>query len=431
MSIPEILRSIASTSSSKDKKAILTANKDNKTLQEVFIYTYHSDLVYGVKNAVPNEGFKPNDMKFEDVWVLFAHVLDSLAEKKLTGNAAREAVDKVLSQTNVENQKILIQILNKDLKIGLGLSDALKVWPGFVPVFDVVLAKSYKDHMDKVDFNSGEWLVQRKLDGCRIISENNNGKQSFKTRENKDFTTMGVMAERFKSIKENFVIDGELCSIDENGNEDFKSIIKIARKKDYTIANPTIKAFDFLSIEDFYSGTSKKTWTERMEDLNRFVANSGIEGILPVEYERVTSKEIFEKWRERARTEGWEGLMLRKDVPYKNGRIAELLKVKDFEDAEYLVEGIETDKLSFTEKGKGIVEHECLKSIWIKHKGFRLDVGSGFSKEERLEYFKNPSLIVGKTITVRYFEETSNDQGGISLRFPTFKGIVGDKKREV
>jgi hypothetical protein len=29
--------------------------------------------------------------------------------------------------------------------------------------------------------------------------------------------------------------------------------------------------------------------------------------------------------------------------------------------------------------------------------------------------------IVGKTITVQYFEETKNDKGGISLRFPTVK----------
>jgi hypothetical protein len=31
--------------------------------------------------------------------------------------------------------------------------------------------------------------------------------------------------------------------------------------------------------------------------------------------------------------------------------------------------------------------------------------------------------IVGKTITVQYFEETTNDKGGISLRFPTVKHI--------
>ena len=36
--------------------------------------------------------------------------------------------------------------------------------------------------------------------------------------------------------------------------------------------------------------------------------------------------------------------------------------------------------------------------------------------------------IVGKTITVQYFEETANDKGGISLRFPTVKVVHGEKR---
>jgi len=38
--------------------------------------------------------------------------------------------------------------------------------------------------------------------------------------------------------------------------------------------------------------------------------------------------------------------------------------------------------------------------------------------------------IVGKQITVQYFEETANDKGGISLRFPTVKHIY-DNGRDV
>jgi len=36
--------------------------------------------------------------------------------------------------------------------------------------------------------------------------------------------------------------------------------------------------------------------------------------------------------------------------------------------------------------------------------------------------------IVGKTITVQYFEETANDKGGISLRFPTVKHIYENER---
>ena len=35
----------------------------------------------------------------------------------------------------------------------------------------------------------------------------------------------------------------------------------------------------------------------------------------------------------------------------------------------------------------------------------------------------NPNLIIGKTITVQYFEESKNQQGELSLRFPTVKHV--------
>jgi len=38
------------------------------------------------------------------------------------------------------------------------------------------------------------------------------------------------------------------------------------------------------------------------------------------------------------------------------------------------------------------------------------------------------SDIIGKTITVQYFEETKNDKGGISLRFPTVKHIYESER---
>ena len=69
------------------------------------------------------------------------------------------------------------------------------------------------------------------------------------------------------------------------------------------------------------------------------------------------------------------------------------------------------------------VEEEMLGSVIIEHKGCDVGVGSGFDQEERRKYFKNPELIIGKTITVQYFEETINQDGCHSLRFPVVKHI--------
>jgi DNA ligase-1 len=72
------------------------------------------------------------------------------------------------------------------------------------------------------------------------------------------------------------------------------------------------------------------------------------------------------------------------------------------------------------------VQEEMLAQVWIEHKGHKVKVGSGFSQEERIKY--TTESIIGKVITVQYFEETHNDKGGISLRFPTVKVIHGDER---
>jgi len=119
---------------------------------------------------------------------------------------------------------------------------------------------------------------------------------------------------------------------------------------------------------------------------------------------------------------GWEGLMLRKDVDYKSGRSNNLLKVKQFHDAEYTVQSVETGIFRVIINGKEI-EEMMLTNINILHKGYNVSVGSGFSIEQRRKYFKNPELLIGKTVTVKYFMESKDKNGNLSLRFPTIKHI--------
>ena len=69
------------------------------------------------------------------------------------------------------------------------------------------------------------------------------------------------------------------------------------------------------------------------------------------------------------------------------------------------------------------VEEEMLSNVVIEHKGCDVGVGSGFNQEERRLYFNNPERIIGKTITVQYFEETLNQDGCHSLRFPVVKHV--------
>lgn len=46
-------------------------------------------------------------------------------------------------------------------------------------------------------------------------------------------------------------------------------------------------------------------------------------------------------------------------------------------------------------------------------------------------YFDKPELIMNKIVTIGYFEVSTNQQGGVGLRFPTWKGIIRNDKNEI
>ena len=114
--------------------------------------------------------------------------------------------------------------------------------------------------------------------------------------------------------------------------------------------------------------------------------------------------------------------MLRKNVKYEGKRTKNLLKVKKFFDAEYVVESLDFDNHRVIRDGKEVLM-PMLAQAYITHKGYEVAVGSGWSQAQRIRYEANPQDLIGKTITVQYFEETKNQEGGISLRFPTVKHV--------
>lgn len=272
---------------------------------------------------------------------------------------------------------------------------------------------------------------------CRnaTIVDCNAGEVEFRSRQNKAFTTLDNLKEavlRFCApLSGKWVLDGELCKVDENGDEDFQSIMKEIRRKDFAIEDCCYKVFDILTYDEFCEGRSKDVLSKRFELLNRLTAEYANQPhercwIQPLKQERLHSQDDFDRWSGYVSEGNWEGFMLRKDTYYQSGRTKDLLKVKKFEDAEYTVEGIETGKMTTALPGQGNVEFEGVTRLLITHKGNTVGVGAGLSREQRIAWMNDPSLIVGKVITVKYFETTTSQDGKESLRFPTLKVVHGD-----
>ena len=212
--------------------------------------------------------------------------------------------------------------------------------------------------------------------------------------------------------------------MDKDGNEDFQGIMKQIRRKDHTIKDPKFVIFDYLTLEEF----DTKTGTTSLEDRYINLEGCDIEStntLTLLEQNPIDSETTMLNMAEEAESLGYEGIMLRKNTTYNGKRSKDILKVKKMHDAEYVVTGATNGDIRVVEEG---VEKtiNCLSNISILHKGNAVGVGSGFSLEQRKEFGDDHSKILGKTITVQYFEESQNQNGDYSLRFPVIKHVFNN-----
>jgi DNA ligase-1 len=422
-----LVTELQSTNSNNAKVDILKKYPDCKPL---LLYTFDPFKQYGItsKNLKKKKAVKVAFTKYADFFIL----LDDLRNGKLTGHLAITTVNDYCND-NKEYEKLIHSIIDKDLRCRMGVKAINKSFPGTIPTFEVALAEKYADYKDKIDFKKGTWYASRKLDGVRCIVIKNGRTVSFFSRTGKPFHTLGSLAGALLDHPaHSFVLDGELCIMNSNGIEDFKAIVSTVRKKDYTIKNPKYKVFDILSIDDFLKEKSEKDLTYRLMELAAFVHSCGTDMIDKLDQDIVTGAEEIEALKLAAVERGWEGYILRKDTVYEGKRTKDMLKVKTFFDEEFVVESIETNIMRVTvedeEGNTKEVEENLMAKAFIRYKGFEVGVGSGWDLEERRKYYANPEELIGKVITVQHFGESSNDHGGLSLRFPTVKYNYGKER---
>ena len=420
--IQELVDKLKATNSTNDKIDIIKEYKDDSLIKKVLKYVYSPFKQYYIKSTQLKKLKKLcNPTYFGSLFCM----LDNLTNRVWTGHTAIEYVNGYV-KSFPEYKELIYCIIDKNLKTRTGADLINKAIPKCVPTFKVALANSYDKQKGKVDFNIQTWFASQKLDGVRCLAiVDENGKCNFYSRQGKTFDTLDVVKNEIESIGlTNVVFDGEVCIVDENGVENFQDIMKEIKRKDHTIQNPKYKVFDYLMLTEFDNQESKRKLSDRLGKFNMIYNELGkdLKCIDVLEQWKVESEEHFQELAELATKNNWEGLILRKDSEYKGKRSNDLLKVKKFFDEEYVVKGVE-NAIHRIIIGGIEAEVEMLSNVIIEHKGCDVGVGSGFNQEERKLYFKNPELIIGKTITVQYFEETINQDGCHSLRFPVVKHI--------
>ena len=324
--LSEMVNELNSTNSKNEKMEILDRYPD---LMNVLEYTYNPYKKYGVKSSQLKK--KSDIVSGWDQYDNLFQILDDLADRKLTGHEAIGTLNAFINDTEDDWTELIYRILDKNLKTRTDAKLINKVWYNLIPQFDVALAQKFEDHSHKIDWTTETWLGSRKLDGVRVIARKENGEVKFFSRQGNEFTSLGKLKDELELTvgDDDFVLDGELCVMDENGNEDYKSVVSQIKRKDYTIENPMFIVFDYLTLPEFDKGTSMFTTSERMVRIG-----SG-QYFKALEMETITSEEQAVEKLNEAVENGWEGYMIRKaDAPYEGKRTRALLKMKKMHDEE-------------------------------------------------------------------------------------------------
>lgn len=412
--LQQFVHDMKNTSSVIEKKEIL--KKTNEFIRSVLYYTYNPYKKY---NVTSKNCKKQSHLKTYGITTFF-QLLDDLNDRVITGHEAIHAVNAYIER-NSEYSDLIYSVIDRNLQIRASESIINGIFPNLIPTFDVTLAQAYEEKF--CNFSTQDWYASRKLDGVRCIIRKEGNTTIAYSRQGNEFTTLGKIVDYVAQLEGDFVLDGEVCLMNANGNEDFQGIMKEIKRKDHTIQNPKYIVFDSLLLDEFDTKTSKRKLTERIKDLS----NVNGEYVSFLEQTRVESKEHLKTINQYANDNGYEGIMLRQDVPYEGKRTKKLLKCKTFYDAEYIVKRLDFENHRIIQDGKE-VSIPMLAQVWIEHKGFEVAVGSGWSQEQRIYYKQFPDQLIGKTITVKYFEETNNQNGGTSLRFPTVKCVHGETR---
>jgi ATP-dependent DNA ligase len=411
MSILDILNEIAATPSTNAKEAIIRREKDKTTLRAVFAAAYDPTISYYIRK-IPT--YTP-DSDGEGVRLSVAiDELSALSSRKVTGDAGIEFLRDLLNNLDSDDAKVIERIIDRDLRCGCSDSIASRVWPGLVPTFDVML--SHKD-ISGIKFPA---YAQIKSDGARCHMMLRGSAAMAFSRNGKPIELHGTFdALLAKTINEGETLDGELLAVDKDGKvldrKTGNGIVNKAVKGTISKEEAEMLIFATWDIVDF---TSTIPYTTRIERLTKAVTSGHKIHVLQTSI--VNNEAEAQAFFEQCVSQGEEGAMIKNiNAVWVPKRTKDLGKMKAEEVADLVIVGLEEGAGKYAGKLGALV---CETSDGK----LRVNVGSGFSDEDRKEYWSNQ--MVGKVIEVMYNQKIQDKNGGqASLFLPRFLSVRIDK----
>lgn len=414
--IYDFVTRLQSISGRNDKESFIKKYKDDEVIEKYLKLTLDPMQVYGLQSKKLGKFLDKQyeDKPFSNLFECFEYLIEN--------NTGRDEDAKlVASYINILDSKLhdfIIKSITKSIKLGANIKTINKaLGKELLTEFNVMLAHPFEKYADKIE---GKTLyVTEKLDGMRCIIFKWGNKIDIRARSGQPIIGLVDIENEILQLDYNGILDGELLIKNAEQYKDravLQETLKIT-KKDGTKSGIDFWIFDTITHKDFQNGKSKLTYSKRREELDNLpVENLANIHVLPVLYKGKDMVEI-QKILKDMENDGKEGLMVNiSNSLYTCTRSNGILKLKTF--------------LEFDEEVVSVFEGEGrlkgkLGGVNVLYEGkYPLKIGSGFTDQEREMYWRNPELIVGKIITVQFFRESSNAQGGLSVSFPVFVTVT-------
>ena len=399
------------------KQEVLREFKDNEDFRKLLYYALNPMLTYKV-----SERTLARQMQYDPAITLtlcsIYEICETLSKRKALDDATVYQVIAFLSVCSPVERELYTKLLAKTLRLGVTAKTVNKVIPGLIPEWEVQQAYP----IDEYPLKDGVWFtLTQKLNGVRATYY----KGKLYARSGVPYDGLDHITNVLNFEDDSYVFDGELTLLDKgelSDNEAFRKATGIINSDTTHKTEICYTIFDVVPTQEFENGESSSSYRERRRVLDLMVDILPVSDhvfVLPVLYSGTDQSKIGELL-DRMVEEDKEGLIANLDVPYRRTRHNGILKVKEFYTMDLPIVGCNegTGRLAGT-----------LGALVLDFKGHEVKVGSGFSDEQRTEFWHNRDNLIGVLCEVKY-KEVSYDKstGADSLQFPVFVGIRNDKE---
>jgi DNA ligase-1 len=250
--------------------------------------------VFGIKKWDKPQVYANQDPSFKQ----FFELLDLLADRTLTGNAAKAAVTGTLSQYTERTASVLERVLKKDLKCGANTNTFETVYPQLkVPHFDLMLCgkiEHLKNDKGEIVYPKYNWtfpcIGEVKYDGMRLVAIVENGVVEYLSRSGKPADQwQGLFDDDLIKLEEfcgcPIIVDGEALS-----TEGFAATAKAKGSKNDK-SNMRFFAFDWMTLNEWKAQSCQSDQYARTESLSQAIKIRGLTKIVKSTYKILTNLE--------------------------------------------------------------------------------------------------------------------------------------------